>query len=110
MLNKEELAAFLALLLAFATASGLSGTRIAMLFGTSVPTMARWLRVAREGGSTTSAYRYMADPVRAGINVLNDRDEALRAAHGVGMYAGAAALHPRVRTNTFKGVLDGRVS
>jgi len=110
MLNKEELAAFLALLLAFATASGLSGTRIALLFDISVPTMARWLKAARDGDRTTSAYRYMADPVTAGIKVLNARDEAYVATHGVGMYAGAASLPHRLRLYTFKDVLTGRVS
>jgi hypothetical protein len=114
MLDKEEMKAFLAMLLAFSIASQLSASRCAALLNASHPTMARWLRMARSDAWHTeagfaSAYHYITDPVVSAIKKLDARDEAVFTATGTGLYAGLSSKAAHTRLQVLQGVLSGRV-
>jgi len=108
MLSKEELAAFLALLLEFATVNGLSANRLSQLFHTSVPTTARWLRRARglkpkNEVKETYIYRHLADPISKKIETLNE----LNATRGI--YAALDGYASDKKVELLQGALDGRI-
>jgi hypothetical protein len=114
MLDKEEMKAFLAMLLAFSIASQLSAARCATLLKASHPTMARWLRMARNDAwhtadRFTSAYQYVTAPVAVAIKKLDERDEAVFTATGTGLYAGLSSTSAHTRLQVLQGVLSGRV-
>lgn len=103
MYTLTELKEFLALLLAVATANGLSGAGMASLLDTSHPSMARWLALARtlETGAPvmSSVYRFKADPVKAKLRKL----EALNVAEG--LYAMVARRKAADRPALLKAAL-----
>jgi hypothetical protein len=114
MLDREEMKAFLAMLLAFSIASQLSASRCATLLKASHPTMARWLRMARSDEWHTadgfiSAYHYITDPVVAAVKKLDERDEAVFTTTGTGLYAGLSSTAAHTRLQVLQGVLSGRV-
>lgn len=79
MLSKEELAAFLTLLLAFANANQLSATKMGELFHISKPTAARWIKRARSADPTAGRsyiYIHLASPIMTKIETLNELNES----------------------------------
>jgi predicted transcriptional regulator len=107
MLDKEELAAFLALFLAFATTNALSAHKLSEMFGVSVPTVSRWLKRARglhvQSGDNTYIYRHLAEPVRGKIEKLNEIDEAR------GIYAAMDGYSVAKKVELLQGALAGRI-
>ena len=102
MLNKEELAVFLALLAEFAKANRLSAAMMAKLFDVGPATMARWMAMSRKDKPTNSLYRWMAEPIEAKIQQLN----ALDAARGT--YAAIAGQKPIEKIDLLQKALDGK--
>jgi len=103
MLNKEELAAFLALLLAFADTNRLSGTQMAKLFGVSHASTIRWLTLARTTDPKTTVYNWTAAPIIEKINKLN-RIDAER-----GMYEAISTQKPAERAELLQRVLEDKL-
>jgi predicted DNA-binding transcriptional regulator YafY len=107
MLNKEELAAFLSLFLAFATTNGLSAHKMSEMFGVSVPTLSRWLNRARglhtSASENTYIYRHLAEPIRGKIEKLNELDEAR------GIYAALDGYSVAKKVELLQGALAGRI-
>lgn len=71
MLTDEETAAFLALLLAFATETGASGRNLSAIFNVTGKTMARWLRSARGVDGKVRMYHSRVDHIERAIYLMN---------------------------------------
>lgn len=102
MLNKEELALFLALLSEFAKANHLSAAMMARLFEVGPATMARWMAMSRKAEPSNSLYRWMAEPIETKIKQLN----ALDAARGT--YAAISGQKPAEKIDLLQKALDGK--
>jgi len=106
MLSKEEFAAFLALLLAFAKANGFSAVMVAKALGVSHQTTARWIAEARRLAAgeepKITAYTFMVEPVSEKLNRLNELNEAS------GLYAAITRETPQKKLEILHGALDGR--
>lgn len=103
MLNKEELAAFLTLLVAFAEANHLSAAGLARVLGVSHSSVARWMTMARKPDNTFSVYSWMAKPVIEKINKLNAVD-ATR-----GTYKAIATQSPAERIDLLQRILEDKI-
>lgn len=104
MLTKEELVAFLAALLTFSNSNRLSASMCALLFGVSHPTMARWLRMARQGPAENSTVcRYLVDPIITKLDKLN----VLNSTRGT--FTAIAEQKPRDKVELLRGALAGRI-
>ena len=73
MLSDEELAAFLALLTAFMTDSGISMSATATLFGVSSASLSRWY--STKEGKRHGAARWVANPITQKVNKINAADK-----------------------------------
>lgn len=103
MFNKEELAAFLALLLAFTEANHLSAASAARVLGVSHSSAARWMAMARKQDNKLSVYSWMANPVIEKINKLNAVDAAR------GTYKAIAGQSPIERVDLLLRILDDKI-
>lgn len=105
MLSKEEVVAFLTLLLTFVDQTRLSANAVAALFGISHPTAARWLKAARAlpVEPTATLYHHMADPVAKKIERLNTLNTERR------MFEAVEELPARERLDALKMALRGHV-
>ena len=105
MLSKAELEHFLTLLLAFATATGLSAANSSKVLGTSHQSMCRWLKLARDGEAAqaqATVYRYLADPLIRKLERLKHLDETR------GLYTAIEHEKPTGKVATLRSALDGR--
>jgi len=106
MLSKEEFAAFLAMLLAFAKVNGFSAAMVAKVLGVSHQTTARWVAEARRLAAgeepKTTAYTYMVEPVSDKLTKLNELDKT------TGLYAAITREAPQKKLEILHGALDGR--
>jgi hypothetical protein len=105
MLSKEELVEFLALLLAFTSATRLSAVNASVVLRTSVATMSRWMAAARAAHRkepTNSTYHHIARPVADAIKQLNSLNEAR------GVYEAVSDLPARDRVAALRSILDGK--
>lgn len=71
MLTEKEVAAFLALVLAFCYATKTSARSLAKLMGITPNTAARWLRAARGQGGVERLYHINVDQINAAIQSMN---------------------------------------
>ena len=84
MLNEQEIKDFLALLLAFALATGSSGRDCADYFNVTPNTMCRWIKAARHNNEVAEdkilrAYWIRVEPIIRRIKLMNDYNDK----HGV---------------------------
>lgn len=103
MFSKEELAAFLALLVTFTEANHLSAASVARVLGVSHSSAARWLGMARKADNILSVYAWMANPVIEKINKLNAVD-AQR-----GTYKAIAGQPTAERIDLLQRILEDKI-
>uniref|UniRef100_A0A6M3X4Y0 Uncharacterized protein n=1 Tax=viral metagenome TaxID=1070528 RepID=A0A6M3X4Y0_9ZZZZ len=106
MLTKEELAEFLAMLLAFALRNEFSAAMCSKVLGVSHQSTARWISMARglQNGTEPSAtvYRYLAEPAIKKLTTLNELDAER------GLFTAIKREKPAKKVEILSGALDGR--
>lgn len=98
MLSDEELAAFLALLTEFMTATGLSMSATAMLFGISSASLSRWY--SNKPDKRYGASRWVANPVTQKLARLNATDK------DNGIYGRLTGLNRNEKLSVLREVLQ----
>lgn len=103
MLSKEEFAAFMALLAAFAEANGLSSAATAKVLGIHGATYARWISATRNADSKITAYHWRVKPVIERVEKLNAVDAAR------GTYKAIASQSTAERVALLQQILEGKI-
>lgn len=108
MLTKEELAAFLRLLLGFAVRNEFSAAMCSKVLGVSHQSTARWIKMARElelgREPDTTVYRYLATPAIIKLEALFALDAER------GLFTAIKREKPTKKVEILCGALDGRAA